>query len=145
MSVPVVQPAEPTTPIFANEYSIRKQLHCRRVKRKSYRFSLNDEADNDSPHPTRRRLNFDAVHNEIQCVDNVDSQIRKPYALSTDIDLCYGNECSICLMIINNPTQEDYFSWIARLKCTHYFHNECILKWFSKNNQTCPCCRMVVL
>ncbi|KAM0044984.1 putative transcription factor C2H2 family [Helianthus debilis subsp. tardiflorus] len=45
--------------------------------------------------------------------------------------------CSICLndfIVAEN---------IQRLPCDHYFHHQCILRWFScKNN--CPICRRII-
>ena len=43
-------------------------------------------------------------------------------------------ECSIC----HTEYTED--SSIVVTKCNHYFHLECLVKWFHVNN-TCPFCR----
>lgn len=33
-----------------------------------------------------------------------------------------------------------FFDVISELTCKHKFHNDCIIKWISKNN-SCPLCR----
>ena len=49
---------------------------------------------------------------------------------------CQDDECSICLC------KGDPADWI-QLACDHWFHGECILKWFM-HAQTCPMCRSSV-
>jgi hypothetical protein len=44
------------------------------------------------------------------------------------------NDCSICLLSITYN--------FAKLSCNHYYHIDCINKWFVKNN-TCPLCRII--
>jgi len=45
------------------------------------------------------------------------------------------NLCSICLepFILRDK--------VIILKCKHGYHEDCIRKWFSENNVTCPLCR----
>ena len=43
--------------------------------------------------------------------------------------------CSICLEQINDTHDET-----KKLHCGHYYHTECIEKWFDEND-TCPYCR----
>ena len=47
----------------------------------------------------------------------------------------YG-ECSICLESMVPPVR------VARLRCRHAFHEQCIAQWL-KTSQTCPVCRFV--
>ena len=56
-----------------------------------------------------------------------------------DVDIkSQNNKCIIC--------QEDYKTNNSSriLKCMHYFHQECIDKWF-ENKDTCPICRTSIL
>ena len=47
----------------------------------------------------------------------------------------YTNDCAICLekCILNEK--------LLVLKCTHYFHYDCIYQWLSKESTKCPTCR----
>lgn len=45
-------------------------------------------------------------------------------------------DCSICLDLLSK--NEDYCLKIK--KCSHIFHETCIVQWLSKNT-TCPICR----
>ena len=45
-----------------------------------------------------------------------------------------NENCSICLEMYTN----------YKLSCGHEFHKECIDKWFSRLNPTCPLCRAVM-
>ena len=49
--------------------------------------------------------------------------------------MCYYY-CSICLSKI--------YKQKIKLKCNHFYHKECIEKWFTKNN-SCPVCRKEIL
>ena len=44
-------------------------------------------------------------------------------------------ECSICCISL----QDENLGYKLK-KCNHYFHKECISKWFKQHN-TCPICR----
>lgn len=44
--------------------------------------------------------------------------------------------CSIC-----TETIDDFNSLHFTLECNHKFHTECIIQWFRRGNDTCPCCR----
>jgi len=44
------------------------------------------------------------------------------------------DDCAICLEEI----QEEE---VLKTTCDHPFHKKCIVKWFAKNNETCPICR----
>ena len=44
-----------------------------------------------------------------------------------------NKECLICLESFNK--QET----VIQLKCDHYYHTQCIYKWFEKK-KTCPLC-----
>lgn len=44
--------------------------------------------------------------------------------------------CSICTENI-----DDFNSSQWTLECNHKFHTECIIQWFRRGNDTCPCCR----
>jgi len=47
-------------------------------------------------------------------------------------------DCSICY---NNYTENND---IGQIVCKHYYHTECILRWF-ENSKTCPLCRKYVI
>lgn len=47
------------------------------------------------------------------------------------------SECHICLLDYESDEP------VIELKCKHYFHEECIVRWL-KERQTCPKCRTVV-
>ena len=49
------------------------------------------------------------------------------------------NQCSICLEDFNLGDQ------FIILKCRHGYHENCIRKWFSERNTTCPLCRENIL
>lgn len=53
--------------------------------------------------------------------------------------ICSEHHCSICLEQYVNSTNEE--AKVSKVQCGHYFHNNCIEKWMSKNNLTCPICR----
>jgi len=44
-------------------------------------------------------------------------------------------ECSICLVKLNNGEK------LIKLKCNHYYHEECIVKCFNSGYKLCPYCR----
>ena len=46
-------------------------------------------------------------------------------------------ECSICLDSIHDLNDS------VKLKCSHYFHLECINRWFTKS-KSCPYCRTII-
>ena len=46
-------------------------------------------------------------------------------------------ECSICLETIEEKDRYEL------LKCPHFYHKKCILKWLEKSN-TCPECRQII-
>lgn len=46
------------------------------------------------------------------------------------------NLCSICMDSFRENQE------IGKLGCNHFFHKECIEKWFERKN-TCPTCRFV--
>ena len=45
-----------------------------------------------------------------------------------------GNQCAICLDGIEEQQR------IVTLSCEHFFHTNCISRWYS-DNPTCPVCR----
>ena len=45
-----------------------------------------------------------------------------------------ANTCAVCL---EETKRSD-----KRLKCKHYFHFKCIIKWYEESNE-CPNCRMI--
>ena len=45
-----------------------------------------------------------------------------------------GNQCAICLDIFEERSR------IITLSCDHFFHTNCISRWYS-DNPTCPVCR----
>jgi hypothetical protein len=45
-------------------------------------------------------------------------------------------ECSICLENISINFDE-----IIKTDCSHYFHKECLKKWFLYKSSSCPLCR----
>lgn len=56
---------------------------------------------------------------------------RLPCLLACD---CDATECQICLGELQNHTR------VSRLPCNHVFHPECIQKWLTQCNGTCPLC-----
>lgn len=46
-----------------------------------------------------------------------------------------GKQCDICMEKISKSTRK-----IISLPCKHFYHSDCILKWFEQN-RTCPVCR----
>ena len=48
-------------------------------------------------------------------------------------------ECSICLDTIKVGEFE------KNLECNHTFHKKCIDRWFKKDNDSCPMCRLKVI
>ena len=44
--------------------------------------------------------------------------------------------CSICTETIHDNNTSHF-----TLECNHKFHTECIVQWFRRGNDTCPCCR----
>ncbi|MCL7032846.1 hypothetical protein MKW94_023296 [Papaver nudicaule] len=65
-------------------------------------------------------------------------------AAKTDISLIVSNlptvamveTCSICMGESETSTEEG-----KRLPCNHVYHLECISKWISRSNNSCPLCR----
>jgi hypothetical protein len=51
----------------------------------------------------------------------------------------HQNECPICLDNINVGEYE------KTLDCKHCFHKKCIDRWFNKDNDFCPMCRLKVI
>jgi len=49
------------------------------------------------------------------------------------------HECPICLEEINTGEYE------KKLNCNHCFHKKCIDRWFNKENDCCPMCRLKVI
>ena len=45
-----------------------------------------------------------------------------------------GNQCSVCLESIQENAR------VITLPCNHFFHSNCILRWYAEN-PTCPICR----
>ena len=53
----------------------------------------------------------------------------------------YNNtSCAICMEDLG----ESNLSKCSNKVCKYFFHNHCILQWFSKNN-SCPCCRSLIV
>lgn len=44
----------------------------------------------------------------------------------------FANQCNICL--------ENLHKGVVRLKCNHFFHENCVQEWLLHGN-TCPTCR----
>jgi hypothetical protein len=51
----------------------------------------------------------------------------------------HENECPICLENINIGEYE------KTLDCKHCFHKKCIDRWFNKDNDFCPMCRLRII
>jgi len=49
------------------------------------------------------------------------------------------SECPICLETLNKGEYEKV------LQCKHTFHKKCIDRWFKKDNDFCPMCRLKVI
>ena len=48
-------------------------------------------------------------------------------------------ECPICLESLNKGEYEKV------LECKHTFHKKCIDRWFKKDNDFCPMCRLKII
>lgn len=46
--------------------------------------------------------------------------------------------CGVCLLDFETDDE------IKKTRCEHYFHAECIGKWLSECNTTCPTCQAEV-
>ena len=55
-----------------------------------------------------------------------------------DNDNLYKNNCNICLNVFDNNEK------IIKLKCSHYYHINCIETWLKKHSNKCPMCRIEV-
>lgn len=62
------------------------------------------------------------------------------------IKIIFNDSCAICLEYFNNENNKKcpMHKIIIFLKCRHYFHEKCIIKWFKKHNN-CPICRANLL
>jgi hypothetical protein len=49
------------------------------------------------------------------------------------------SECPICLESLNKGEYEKV------LECKHAFHKKCIDRWFKKDNDFCPMCRLKII
>jgi hypothetical protein len=49
-------------------------------------------------------------------------------------------ECSICMQEFTENTENTGNNVIAKLKCDHIYHKECIKEWF-RTKKTCPTCK----
>ncbi|KAI3983781.1 hypothetical protein MKX01_001185 [Papaver californicum] len=47
--------------------------------------------------------------------------------------------CSVCMGESETSTEEG-----KRLPCNHVYHLECISKWISRSNNSCPLCRTLI-
>jgi hypothetical protein len=52
---------------------------------------------------------------------------------------CSDTECAICLDTVKVGEFE------KTLECKHTFHKKCIDRWFKKDNDSCPMCRLKVI
>ena len=61
-----------------------------------------------------------------------------------ELDIIEENEniqdekCNICLSELNKENK------IIKLKCGHFFDNECIENWLRKHSNKCPTCRIEI-
>ena len=82
----------------------------------------------------QRDINFQN-RNESVPLSQLNSKSQLISIRSNNIDN-YNENCSIC----SSPIIEDNI--IRKInECNHYFHQECVDRWFS-NNSTCPICRI---
>lgn len=81
--------------------------------------------------------------NEVQTTTrNTETIERHSYRYLSKIRVEEGMEseemmCSICLVELLVGTQA------TRLRCSHLYHEGCIMKWLGRSN-TCPLCRQIV-
>ncbi len=61
---------------------------------------------------------------------------------STSITRCVEGTCAVCL---SHYQVGDSVIWSSNLKCTHVFHDDCILSWLLRRRKQCPCCRQCFL
>ncbi|RZC92343.1 hypothetical protein C5167_011752 [Papaver somniferum] len=47
--------------------------------------------------------------------------------------------CSVCMGESETSTEEG-----KRLPCNHVYHLDCISKWISRSNNSCPLCRTLI-
>ena len=63
------------------------------------------------------------------------------YVMGPKDKRCVSGTCIICL---NAYKPGDIVTWSANSECTHAFHQNCIITWFTETNNEnfdCPCCR----
>ncbi|XP_010023460.2 probable E3 ubiquitin-protein ligase XERICO [Eucalyptus grandis] len=53
-----------------------------------------------------------------------------------------GSECggSCCVCLCRFEAEEE----VSELDCKHFFHRECLARWFDNGHRTCPLCRSVL-
>ena len=75
--------------------------------------------------------------NAIMSENNSKEQLISKVMKVFDYDSCDNDEsCSICLEIFRDGMK------IAKLRCNHLFHTDCINRWFEVNF-TCPLCKRI--
>jgi hypothetical protein len=81
--------------------------------------------------------NFNREHDVVRILNHDNEKIWPPPPIIPVLDtiLPSDEECSIC--------QEPLLSLdvCGNMKCTHFYHCECITKWMDTNKSTCPICR----
>ncbi|EFC45856.1 RING finger domain-containing protein [Naegleria gruberi] len=86
-------------------------------------------------HEEPRQDNFDSYEHNLEAFEDVVVPLKREIwnKLPTS-RLIEGEECPIC------QTDVCRGQWSTTLPCEHFFHSECIGKWFERKH-TCPVCR----
>lgn len=79
------------------------------------------------------------IYNKDIDKDNKDIIININKSIDKNKEYEESLECVICLEELKEESKENK-EYIISLKCSHFFHYECIEKWYKKN-PTCPICR----
>ena len=81
-----------------------------------------------------RHMDFcNSIHHNTECkINNMFKYIIKESSIVIDINFKFKETCYICCEKIDKGIM---------LKCGHYYHKECINKWFDQNKYSCPLCR----
>jgi len=106
----------------------------------------NNNNDDDNEISIVRRLNFDDIivdNSNIDVFIDENKCMLMPITLSDFDYLTEINECcSICYdNYKKQPTLSSLVSDVCKLRCSHYFHIDCINQWINNYHHNCPLCR----
>ena len=82
---------------------------------------------------------FGSPHSDTETKLQRANKIKQQIGKYTKVKENTENECPICLEKIIIGEFE------RKLTCTHCFHKKCIDRWFKKDNDSCPMCRLKII